>query len=69
MELYNAAEAIAWLENEKGETGFWNEKWRTGEVWKPAESNNARENNAVQFSTVGKLRQSSVVKEREWSSV
>lgn len=59
MELHNAAEAIAWLENSG--KGFWKEKWRTGEVWSPAQSN-AQEKKTVQFSMVEKLRQCAVVK-------
>lgn len=68
MELHNATQAITWLENKKSKTGFWNEKWGTGEVWKPAQSNNALEKKAVQISMVGKLRQYTVVKGKEWSS-
>lgn len=56
MELNNAAKAIAWLEDQKSGTGNWNEKWGTGEVWKPAQSNNAQEKKAEHFSMVGKVR-------------
>lgn len=64
MELQKATKIFAWLENKKSETGCWNEKGGTGEVWKLAQSNNVQEKKAVQFSTVGKLRQYTVVKGR-----